>query len=312
MTVVDCYASQVHYLDAVAGVWRALGDHRGYLWVPDALLPRVRELGLDRGDDTGRRGDVLLVASWNDACTGALWPRVALMEHGTGQTYGPGGHPSYAGGQGRCERVDLFLCPNERVATANREACPDATVVVVGSPRLDDLAVVARHPTVDVGVSFHWNCDLCPETRSTVDYWWPAVVGYAKEGTVLGHGHPRAHHTLFPRYVDAGIPTAARFEQVVESCRVFVADNTSALFHAAALGLGVVVLNAPTYRRDVDYGGRFWEHACVGWQCDDPSGFPEAVGRALAGPTVEAAGIVADLFPWRGQAAQRAADALTG
>lgn len=307
---MDAYASRSHYLDHLAPVWRALGASRGHLLVGGEAEARAVELGLGRGEDTGRRGDVILVASWIDAAGARAWPTVALMEHGVGQSYRES-HPAYAGGQ-RCGRVDLFLCPNDRVAAANRVVCPDARVEVVGTPWLDELARAARRPDVDAAVSFHWDCELCPETRCTVDDWWPAVGGLTGACSLLGHGHPRAQPTLFPRWQDAGVATAARFEEVARRARVFVADNTSCLYYAAALGLGVVVLDSPRYRRGVEHGLRFWEMAGVGVRCDRGAGLVEAVHEAMAGPTADAGWIVGELFPHRGCAVERTVGALVG
>lgn len=311
VTVVDCFVSQPHYADHVAAVWRALGAHRGHLWAAPPAAGRVAELGLTSLTDGGTRGDMILTAAWADARCSRQWSTVALMEHGVGQTYGTGGgHPAYAGGPGRCGFVDLFLCPNERVAALNRKACPGVRVEVVGTPWLDELSRIERRPDVDVAVSFHWDLGLCPETRCTVGDWWPAIVDLAAARNVLGHGHPRAQPVLFPSYRDAGIETVARFEEIVARARVFAADNTSALYLAAAVGLGVVVFDSPGYRRHVEHGLRFWEMADVGVRVGDPGGLAGAVDRAAAGPTVSAAGIVEELFPYRGRAVERTVGAI--
>lgn len=312
MTVVDCFVSLPHYADHVAAVWEALGDHRGHLWAGPAAAGRVAALGLTSLTDGGTRGDTILTASWTDARCSRQWRTVALMEHGVGQTYGAdlGGHPAYAGGTGRYGFIDLFLCPNDRVATLNRRACPQARVEVVGSPWLDGLARIVRRPDVDVAVSFHWDLDLCPETECTAADWWPAVTRLAARRPVIGHGHPRVQPVLWPRYMQAGIESVANFADVVARAQVFAADNTSCLFAAAALGLGVVVLDSPRYRRNVDHGLRFWECADVGVRVDRPGGLGAAVAAAAAGPTSAAAGIVADLFPWRGRAVGRTVEVL--
>jgi DNA-binding transcriptional LysR family regulator len=232
------------------------------------------------------------------------------MEHGVGQTYGEG-HSAYAGGPGRCGTVDVFLCPNERVAALNRATCPGARVEVIGTPWLDELARIERSPDVDAAVSFHWDLPLCPETRCTIDDWWPAVTDLAGRRSLLGHGHPRAARVL-DRFRDAGIPVAERFEDVAARARVYVCDNSSTLFYAAALGLGVVVLDSPRYRRHVEHGLRFWEHADVGVRVACGADLASAVQEALAGPTIRAAGVVEELFPWRGEAVERAVGVLIG
>jgi len=49
------------------------------------------------------------------------------------------------------------------------------------------------------------------------------------------------------------------------------------MFEAAAVGLPVVVLNAPWYRRDVSHGLRFWAWSDIGPQVDDPADLEQAV-----------------------------------
>lgn len=318
--VVDVAASRPHYLDHVAGVWEALPDtHRGRLLVPDRLAGQVERLELPRGGGDRRgRGDVVLVAGWDDAAGARMWRRVALMEHGVGQTYRETDnpvddrHPGYAGGTGRCGVVDVFLCPNDRVAALNRAACPGARVEVIGSPLLDRLMRVERAPRFDVGFTWHWDSGLCPETRCTFGYWQPAVVGLAGQLRVLGSAHPRAQAQLFGRYQAAGIATEGALERLVASVRVVVADNTSALFLAAGLGLPVVVLNHPGYRRHVDHGLRFWEFADVGPQVGEPGDLAAVVADVLRAPDLVRAGeIVGELFPFRdGGSARRAVEVL--
>lgn len=305
----DCWASQSHYLDHLAPVWRALGPSRGRLYVPAHLVTHARSLGMEPGGPQGRY-DTLLTAGWSDARTGRRWAQVALMEHGVGQSYREG-HDAYAGGLGRCDHVDLFLCPNQRAAAANRAACPDARIEIVGSPWLDGLADIERRPDVDVAVAFHWDCDLNPETACTADHWWPAVEALRYTCRVVGHAHPRARR-LRARFGGTGIEFVGSFGEVVRRSRVFVADNTSCLYAAAACGLGVVVLDHPTYRRDVEHGLRFWDCADVGVRCSTPYELAGAVERAMAGPTVRAREIVEELFPWRGRAVERAVGVLTG
>lgn len=316
--IVDVVATRSHYLDHVLPIWEALpGENRGRLHTPDSLAP-----GVDRSDSQ-RRGDVVLVASWGDAQTCRMWRKVVLMEHGVGQSYTSDGvvaHAAYAGAD-RCDQIDLFLCPNQSVADLNRTACPNAKIEVIGDPYLDRLQhTVVRNPTFDVGFTWHWDLKLgpdephIPELQCTFDWWKPAVQRVAKRWSVLGTAHPRAQTSLFPRYRRMGIPTEAAFDDFIGAVKVLVCDNSSAMFHAAGLGIPVVVLNHPEYRRDVDHGLRFWEYADIGPQIDRIEDLSNAIESVLAEPGKHAGrvdAIVEGLFPHRdGLAAQRVIAAL--
>lgn len=316
--IVDAVATQSHYLDHLLPIWEALPiEARGYLSTPEPL-----RAGIDVGTD-GPRGDIVLVASWGDAQTCRMWRKVALMEHGVGQTYRESGvvtHAAYAGAD-RCDRIDLFLCPNQRVAGLNRTACPDARIEVIGDPYLDRLQhTVVRNPVFDVGFTWHWDCRFgpdepqIPELQCTFAWWEPAVRGVAERWSVLGTAHPRAQASLFARYRRMGVPTETAFDRFVSSAKVLVCDNSSAMFHAAALGIPVVVLNHPEYRRNVDHGLRFWEYADIGPQVDRLENLSDVIADVLDHPdghAERASEIVRDLFPFRdGLATQRAVAAL--
>ena len=54
------------------------------------------------------------------------------------------------------------------------------------------------------------------------------------------------------------------FDEVMERSTLYICDNSSTLYEFASTGRPVVVLNAPWFRRDIEHGLRFWEHADVG------------------------------------------------
>jgi glycosyltransferase involved in cell wall biosynthesis len=296
---VDAYASQPHFLDHIAPLWRALDDRiRGTFLVDRSIASHARRRGIDAQAGTshqlrGRTGPVL-VAGVGDLRRVARRRRAIYMEHGAGQTYLTK-HHSYAGGGGR-SAVGLFLNPSARVEGLNRAAWPSAAQATIGSPRLDRFhgeaaRTAARFPAAKrrptIAVTFHWDCLVVPETRGALAHYRPALEQLAAgPWEVIGHGHPRLFDDgaarLRQAYAQVGIRIEEDLEEVLEQADVLAADNTSALFEFASTGKPVVVMNAPWYRRDVQHGMRFWEYADIGVQVDDPSELAAALGEALA------------------------------
>ena len=227
-------------------------------------------------------GEAVLVASWVDLreAKRRRYSRIALMEHGIGQSYG-NGHPSYPGGRRR-DAVSLFLAPNETSAAMDRRAYPAARVEVVGSPRLDTLPQRVGPPGEVVAVTSHWDSRVAPETRSAFPFFRDAIVGLAERYEVIGHSHPRLD--LSRDYRAMRIEYVRDFDDVLRRADVLIADNTSVLYEFASTERPVVVLNGPLFRKDRHHGLRFWDAAAVGVQVDDPAELAEAVQDALSDP----------------------------
>lgn len=294
------------------------------------LEPIVLELER-RGHDVARvrtagrvRKGRVLVASAADAARFTNH-EVIYAEHGAGQTYIEGEPFGYAGSP-RLARVVLFLCPNERVELAWRAAYPQAAVRTVGSPVLD-----AHHrrssPDTDarsgqsstaestaiVAVTCHWECGVCPETMPALPYFMAAVEYLARDHEVIGHAHPRIARRMEAAWGEIGIRYVADPDRVLERASVLVADNTSLMYEAAAIDLPVVALNAPSYRRNIEHGLRFWSHV-PGQQVDHPHELRPAVDRALRDPReLQRLRHRAARYAYAaldGHAAERAADAI--
>jgi len=243
---VTVVASQPHYRAHIAPVWDALP-------------------GWCRGGDEARQ---VLVAGYADLRR-VRSRAVCMMEHGAGQSYQGVSHGSYAGGHGR-DHVSLFLYPHERVMERNVWRYPNAEHRVVGCPRLDVLWEQRRRGDGlrdggTVAVSFHWRCQLVAEAGTAFDDWRLEVERLVASGVkVLGHGHPRMMGELAPWWESLGVEVVADWGEVVERADVFVCDNSSTIFEAAAVGLPVVVLNGSGWRRHVEHGLRFWSESDVG------------------------------------------------
>lgn len=325
--VVDFYASRPHYAEHLLPVWFALPEEtRGTWFAPNRVLPAVTEAGVHPvvPGRPGHSGRPIAVASYEDLRTSRPRPAV-LLNHGVGQTYGgdprSAGHSAYSGGRGR-EGVVLFLCPSEEDAAACRAAQPNVPAAVVGCPYLDRWHSADFRPSdeggkPEVAVSFHWDCRISPEARSAFIYYREVLRAFPDEFPdvhFLGHGHPRAWRQLEKFYETATFEPVERIEEVLERASVYLCDNSSTMYEAAAVGLHVVALNAPWYRRNVDHGLRFWSHV-PGPQVDTPGDLAPALRTVLDSPAeAERLRVAAAsrAYTYRdGKAAERAAEAIT-
>jgi hypothetical protein len=287
---IDVFASKSWYVPHLAPVWAALGPDAGTFHVaPPAWTDGAARI---RGATTAplAGGDVpILTIGYPDMATArkAGRTRLALGQHGIGQSYlgalapDQEPHPGYPGGD-RQDEVGLFLVPNETAARVTREAYPAATVAVVGCPKLD--ALPARRPdggSPVVAISTHWDARVSPESQSAWRHYRATLLRLGATHRVIGHGHPRELRRIAPLYRAAGIEVVPSFDAVIERASVYVCDNSSSMYEAAAAGLAVVVLNAPTYRREVEHGLRFWAAAGVGINVDRAAELEAAIARAL-------------------------------
>lgn len=266
---VDALATQRHYGDHIRPIWEE--------------LQRLGVAG-EWHDRPPKHDRPIIVASSTDLQRVEV-PAV-FVEHGAGQTYLDARHPEgYAGGPKR-GRVVLFICPSERVAEKNRKAYPKARSVVVGSPRLEWLRRARGRFSLDSpppsplapAISFHWNCRTSPEAR----WAWPhyqTLTDWLEPDSIIGHGHPRSWPQLRRWWQAVGVETVDEFADVTLRASLYVVDNSSTMYEAAALGIPVVALNAPWYRRDVHHGLRFWD-LIPGPQVDHPSELPAAIAEA--------------------------------
>jgi glycosyltransferase involved in cell wall biosynthesis len=102
-------------------------------------------------------------------------------------------------------------------------------------------------------------------------------------------------------------------DRVLSEADLLVVDNSSCAFEMAAIGKPVVLLNLPSYRRDVEHGLRFWSHP-PGIQVDHPSELADAICLALKDPPAHRAiraRAVAEAYAYvDGHASERAATAI--
>lgn len=213
---------------------------------------------------------------------------VFFCEHGAGQTYLATRHSSYAGGTGR-ENVCAFVSPGPHVDRANKKYYPKVPSIKAGVPKLDHLhkklsSAPAEPPAIPkVCFSFHWDCEVCPETRSGFEHFKHAILKAKKTGEfdILVHCHPRAVSMCLPFYEQYKLNYIEDFDTVLKEADIYVCDNSSTIFEFASMGKPVVLLNPPWYRKHIYHGLRFWEYATIGEQAHDDEEVIQALRRSV-------------------------------
>jgi hypothetical protein len=232
--------------------WKLPGDLRGdYL---DGARQNLRKLPSE---------DVVLIAGAIDIQADTL--RQIYIEHGAGQRYvdcKQSAMAYYSGGQ-HPGNVIGYICPNELVA---QRWAPRPTFVAGCPPLESHWAAGINHVSYRrvAAITFHWDgADVCPEAGSALRFYeddLTAIVSWLRDFNleVVGHAHPR--DTILPGlWKHLGIPFEPDPDMILRRCGVLIADNTSLLYEAAALGMQTLVLNCPLYRREVHHGLRFWD-----------------------------------------------------
>ena len=279
---VDAYASRHSYWRHLRPIVEALlaADHEVETWHPQGI-----ETEWNRPPDSKRKPDNewMIVASEPDARRFASSHRIIYVEHGTGQKYA--GLPAgFVGGPG-LDAVELFVCPAERVADHWHRSYPRAQTAVVGDPALDGLV---NHPSGFVYWTAHWRCGANFETWPAFQHHVSALPALRDELAdsgleLVGHAHPRDRQRMADRWKQLGVRFEPDPDVVLRTGDLLIADNTSMLYEAAALGMPVLCLNRPEYRRNIEHGLRFWSHV-PGIECDEPEHLVWTVEAALADP----------------------------
>lgn len=239
---------------------------------------------------------------------------MVYVEHGAGQTYIDS--PLYY-----FERKNILLdiLPSKRLLEIFQLRYPYSVKRAVGCPALDKWhaePIFLSNPTPNIALSFHFDRKTLPETRSAYLYFKSAIkaLGLQNRWKILGHGHPRIIDQLSPIYAEYKIEIVRNFDNIMNRADIYICDNSSTLFEFASTDRPVVVLNAPWYRRDIEHGLRFWEHADVGVNCDHPDDLLDAIELALADLPEQQAKrnkAVKAVYEYTdGSASQRAANAI--
>ena len=322
---IDFFAREPHFLDHLAPTWHALPENlRGTFYVEKPYLDRAKDLGIQdpRPHDDARQIEgpdfplTVTASYWDMKVSRNLGRLTVITEHGAGQSYLGVQSGSYLRAKDRAGVVGI-LVPGEYQADISQQVHPAIPTYAVGVPKLDQLHKDKGLPKKAKGVvafSTHWDCKVCPETRSSLRHFRRALPDLDRKFPFIGHAHPRFAGVMEAIYLKHGIEYVPDFSEVIERAEVYICDNSSTIFEWASLDRPVVLLNAPWYRRDVEHGLLFWEFRDIGVQVDQPRELPEAIKRALSDPKEIAERrreIVEQVYgPCDGQAAKRAAAAL--
>ena len=311
---VDFFASEPHFFDHMAPIWEKLNDeYKGTFLVTQEIIdmcakriPEVR-LGLPTEN-------ICLVASFGDYSRSK--GQVIFMEHGIGHTYSVDDHSSYAGGKGK-DRVVLFLNQHHITDKKNKKTYPKTKHEIIGTPKMDEYGTKEIKGRT-VCISFHWNCAIVPETRTTLPHYEKVFKTLAKSNdyTLVVHAHPREYgnwQKSVQRYFRGyDIRFITDFRQVLDEADIYINDNSSTMYEFMLTGKPVIVLNAPWYRKEINTGIRFWDFI-PGIQVDNPEDLDGAIKRTLDNPNEfkETREVIAkELYPHHRQAAQRAATTI--
>jgi hypothetical protein len=283
-----------HYIDHIAPIWNALPpEYRGTFYTDHRLIEHAATHGItatgihkqhiarELARDTGL---VLLAGHADSQYTDPIGRKSVIAMHGVGFNFDQCKTlPNYPGTSANRQHVVLMLSTNEQIAAIERAGNPDIPVVVVGCPKLDRWQNRPRKRKTKkpvVAFAWHWRCQVAPEAGTAWDFYKSVIPKIAEHYTVIGHGHPNIIDELEPHYRAMGIECVRELDEVFERADILVADATSAMYEWAALDRPLVVCNCPQYRRDIDFGLRFWKHADVGVNCDSPDALLDAITEA--------------------------------
>lgn len=337
MISLDFFARRAHYIDHMAPIWNALpAERRGTVHIAQELesyaqqelwFPKLQifEGGIPAGDNP------VLVAAYGDLnkVIRSESRKIITIEHGVTQGFGTASYPN--GTIGNRDKVDFALLPNEYVARHFR-AVRETPCEVVGTPKLDPWYyppffapdhleytqrvsfLHGRKPVI--AIAFHWGNrnENPPESGSAWEWYRSILPELAKHYKVLGHSHPLAtseHREAFER---AGIEWVGDFREVLRRADVYVNDLSSTMYEFLLTGKPVVVLNAPWFRRSVQWGIRFWDYSDVGINVENLGELLQAIDQTLRDygeiHGEERRRAVVDLYPYAGHSAGRAVEAI--
>lgn len=324
---IDVLARRTHFIDHIAPVWKHL-PNKGKFYIPESLYQYTMQRGISptplKAAGTNPLNirppgnNVLFTCAYDDLENGVyanIKRPLIFMEHGVGLTFGK--HPSYAGGRGMRKRVHLFLAPNKFIFNKTKESLPGVNQAIIGTPKMDlipEMASNTEHP--NVVISFHWDGHMVePEAGNAFAYYRKVIPELAEKYHVVGHAHPRIQKEMKLLYNALGVSEFwTDFYEVLYRGDIYINDCSSTAYEFAVTGKPVILLNAPQFRKQVNWGIRFWDYTDFAPMVDNPGDLISILELTLKYPHehVEARKkMVKDLYPYKGDSAFRAAEMIT-
>lgn len=321
---LDFFARYTNHIDHIAPIWNQFPEKsRGVFYVTEKAFEYARKelrQAIVFDGDLPASNNPILVSSHGDILRAQRGGRknIIHIEHGIGHGFGTAAYPDGAGGAR--DFVSLFLAPNEYTARRMR-AVRDTRVEVVGTPKMDSFAGYFPAPlknTTDpvVAIGFHWGDKNSqpPESGSALEHYEGILYCLNKRYNLIGYAHPLAEEHLRKIYEREGIEFVSDYRDVLRRADVLANDLSSALYEFLVTGKPVIVLNAPWFRRAVNYGIRFWDYADIGIQVERADALPSIIDMTLAEyETIriqQRQKAAADLYPYLGSATPRAVSVL--
>jgi len=318
-------ASDRHYIDHMLPIWEnLLPQYMGFFYIHESLVNYVKNVkNVRMYNKNSLKSDLrffynmssekiyTITATYGDLELANIGEKnLILMEHGAGQMYNAC-HPAWMRSNYNSNTV-LLLATNEILAKRFKEN-NNIPVEIVGCPKLDAMIFDNCIKNDKIAISFHYNCQILPETQTAFKYYKDIIPKVAKEFNLLGHGHPVHWNFMEKYYKDNKIKAIKNFEQIAKQVDIYIVDNSSTLFEFAALDKPVIVLNCPAYRKDVEHGMRFWEFADIGLQVNKSEELIPTIYETInKDPQRERRiEIVKEIYPYLGESVNRFIDVIT-
>lgn len=332
---LDVFGRRRHFIDHMIPIWNALEEeNKGEFMVPQRLLWYATSRGvtdavpLKQLNSTNplnvkpHGNNPLLISASGDLTVAWTTNRhrdFILMEHGVGLVFP--GNVSYAGNRGMRARPSLTLAPNQIIFDKTRAAIPEMPQKIIGTPYLDNYAGIHRikrempeKPTVCI--SFHWpGFGVAPEAGNALQEFSGQLVRLREQDNfnIIGHAHPRHWDTMQKIYEKVGITPVKYWKDVMSIANLYVNDASSTLYEFLVTGWPVVIMNSRRFRKDVNFGIRFWDYTDIGFQVDEPQELIKVINRTIEHPNLhweQRQRAISDLYPYLGWSAKVAANEI--
>lgn len=162
----------------------------------------------------------------------------------------------------------IHLAPNQRACDIFSRSHRSVVTGVYETDWIKDWKF-NRNKVPIVCLSSHWNQRGNVYTSSYFDHYFNKIrtaVCKRLGWELVLHGHPRNSGKLKYRAYSENLRWIKDFKEVVETCDIYICDNSSSIFSFASSHKPVILLNPPNVTMDTtpSFNFRFWEHADIG------------------------------------------------